>query len=179
MGFEKKVVPNFTESLGALVAGPLGKNRYNTDGSLDSTFGNNGIVISDVGDGGIRKIALQTDAKIVAAGSVDGDFVLVRYLSGLEVGVVDFSSSQNTLFVYPNPIERETTLGYTLLADATLSIDLYDINGRLVQSLVKQGKRSAGEQKEMLNLEPSIVPGSYILVLSNGSGRLSLQIVKQ
>lgn len=153
--------------------------RYNTDGSLDSTFGNNGIVISDVGDGGIRKIAIQTDGKIVAAGSVDGDFVLVRYLSGLEVGVLDFSGSQNTLFVYPNPIEREATLGYILLNDATLSIDLYDINGRLVQSLVEQEKRPAGEHKEVLNLGSSIVPGSYILVLSNGLGRLSLQIVKQ
>lgn len=44
--------------------------RYNSDGSLDSGFGNNGQVITDVGpgDAAIESIALQPDGRIVAAG---------------------------------------------------------------------------------------------------------------
>ena len=45
--------------------------RYNPDGSLDSSFGNGGEVITDVGDdASISAMALQPDGKIVVAGDV-------------------------------------------------------------------------------------------------------------
>jgi uncharacterized delta-60 repeat protein len=54
--------------------------RYNADGSLDESFGDNGRVISDlIGFGYANDVALQPDAKIVVAGYVDGDFVVARY----------------------------------------------------------------------------------------------------
>lgn len=61
--------------------------RYNSDGSLDASFGSAGKVVTDfAGDldtaGGI---ALQPDGRIVAAGAslvgMNGDFALVRYNS--------------------------------------------------------------------------------------------------
>ena len=44
--------------------------RYNSDGSVDSTFGNGGMVTTNVGsdDDQAYAIALQSDGKIVAAG---------------------------------------------------------------------------------------------------------------
>ena len=59
--------------------------RYKSNGSLDSTFGGDGIVTTDVGgsdDEGVS-VALQSDGKIVVAGytfaSADYDFAVVRY----------------------------------------------------------------------------------------------------
>ena len=60
--------------------------RYNTDGSLDTTFDNEGKTITDIGtnsnDQGLL-VVLQSDGKIVAAGYSDAggsnDFVVVRY----------------------------------------------------------------------------------------------------
>ena len=54
--------------------------RYNTDGSLDTSFGTNGKVVTDFGLSGSTAyaVAIQTDGKIVAAGSGIG-FSLVRY----------------------------------------------------------------------------------------------------
>jgi len=54
--------------------------RYNTDGSLDLTFGTGGKVTTDFGgvDEG-RAVALQKDGKIVVAGASDGDFAVARY----------------------------------------------------------------------------------------------------
>lgn len=44
--------------------------RFNVDGSLDNTFGKNGIQVIDLGDfEGGYKIALQTDGKIIVAGN--------------------------------------------------------------------------------------------------------------
>ncbi|MDD2780799.1 cadherin-like domain-containing protein [Sulfuricurvum sp.] len=62
--------------------------RYNTDGSLDTTFSNNGMVKTDVGtsyDYG-SSVTVQTDGKILVAGSSrnaagNDDFALVRYNS--------------------------------------------------------------------------------------------------
>ncbi|MCP5094201.1 MAG: hypothetical protein GY943_01480 [Chloroflexi bacterium] len=58
--------------------------RYNSDGSLDASFGTNGKVTTDIG--GIdyaRGVAIQADGKIVVAGrsTVNGEpeFTLVRY----------------------------------------------------------------------------------------------------
>ncbi len=47
--------------------------RYNANGSLDASFGNNGIVITDIDPNGdaINSIALQDDEKIIAAGIRD------------------------------------------------------------------------------------------------------------
>jgi uncharacterized delta-60 repeat protein len=58
--------------------------RYNADGSLDPTFGNNGIVTTAVGDQAIANAAtLQPDGKIVVVGSGGNmnqtSFVVVRY----------------------------------------------------------------------------------------------------
>lgn len=58
--------------------------RYNVDGSLDASFGNNGIVTTAVGDQAIANaVALQADGKIVVAGrggtSNQTSFVVVRY----------------------------------------------------------------------------------------------------
>ena len=58
--------------------------RYNSDGSLDSTFDMDGKVTLDLGGHEeISSIALQSDGKIVAAGWIEKDlaysFVLLRY----------------------------------------------------------------------------------------------------
>ncbi len=60
--------------------------RYNTDGSLDNTFSEDGKQITDLGlrtgDVIINAVAIQPDGKIVVVGSVSfgsDDFVLVRY----------------------------------------------------------------------------------------------------
>ncbi|MGB8367536.1 MAG: delta-60 repeat domain-containing protein, partial [Candidatus Babeliales bacterium] len=58
--------------------------RYNTDGSLDSTFGFGGLVITDLGDfDEINAVVIQKDGKIITAGrsNVSGtfDFALARY----------------------------------------------------------------------------------------------------
>lgn len=59
--------------------------RYNTDGSLDTTFSGDGIVTTDIGTVHDRAydVAIQSDGKLVVAGTAKGgggyDFALVRY----------------------------------------------------------------------------------------------------
>ena len=57
--------------------------RYNTDGSLDTSFSGDGKQTTDFGgDDGATGVALQSDGKIVMVGSSGNDFALARYLGG-------------------------------------------------------------------------------------------------
>ncbi|MBI1814217.1 MAG: hypothetical protein HYR72_04515 [Deltaproteobacteria bacterium] len=59
--------------------------RFNADGSLDSTFGGTGVVTTAIGaaDDALNSLVVQSDGKLVAAGTVFGasrsDFGLARY----------------------------------------------------------------------------------------------------
>jgi uncharacterized delta-60 repeat protein len=57
--------------------------RYNSDGSLDNSFGNNGKVTTDVNTGTeeFNRIKLQSDGNILAIGTSGDDFALSRYVS--------------------------------------------------------------------------------------------------
>ena len=57
--------------------------RYNTDGSLDGSFGTGGIVTTTFGVASSetgRDIAIQNDGKIILVGNSDADFAIARYL---------------------------------------------------------------------------------------------------
>lgn len=58
--------------------------RFNSDGSLDTSFGNSGQALTNLG-GGASAIAIQSDGRIVAAGysynTYGYDFALTRYNS--------------------------------------------------------------------------------------------------
>ena len=72
--------------------------RYNPDGSLDQTFGNGGLVTTDLNEyESSRAVAIQPDGKIVLAGTISRsngtqDFVVVRYN---EDGTLDSSFGQD------------------------------------------------------------------------------------
>ncbi len=73
--------------------GGFGLARYNADGSLDVVFGESGKLVTAVGPyAGCRTIALQSDDKIVAAGTAangfNHDVVVVRYTA---TGTLDTS----------------------------------------------------------------------------------------
>ncbi len=53
--------------------------RYNTDGSLDTSFGSEGIVITDFSS----SVVVQSDGRIVLAGAANGDFAVARYFPGI------------------------------------------------------------------------------------------------
>jgi uncharacterized delta-60 repeat protein len=61
--------------------------RYNTNGTLDTTFGSGGKVITDFGSyESANSLALQSDGRIIVVGSSNGDFAVARYFSN---GVLD------------------------------------------------------------------------------------------
>jgi uncharacterized delta-60 repeat protein len=56
--------------------------RYNSDGTLDTSFSGDGRRTNFADFDGASGVALQGDGRIVAAGVGNGDFALARYLGG-------------------------------------------------------------------------------------------------
>lgn len=82
--------------------------RFNQDGSTDNSFGTGGSVFTDFNSNNdeANSVAIQPDLKIVLAGfqynGLNFDFAVARYLSGLNLGTLEFSTNTSAL-IYPNP----------------------------------------------------------------------------
>lgn len=159
--------------------------RLNSDGTVDNTFGSGGVTYTTFGSYtyyDLENIALQPDLKIVVTGGA-GDFgalldvATARYLSGLNLGVAEFSAAAAAL-IYPNPVNENETLNYTLLNDETLSIELYSTAGALVKTFVKNEKRTAGPHSETLNFPAELAGGNYLLQLTTAKGLQTIKVVK-
>lgn len=157
--------------------------RYNTDGSLDLSFGVNGEVHTPIEYSSfINNVQLQTDGKLIATGdSYDGDrekIAMVRY-TDLNLGTIDLSLPKNSLLVYPNPIEKEATFQYTLDNNETVSIDLVDFQGRVIQNIITNENQSPGLQLVNISLNETIASGNYFLKIASSKGSQSVQIIKK
>jgi uncharacterized delta-60 repeat protein/RHS repeat-associated protein len=94
-----------TLSNGKVLAGGYSGNdfavfKYNTDGSLDTSFGTGGKKIVDVGSSTVDKayaMALQQDGKILVAGISGNDFAVIRLTSA---GALDTSFNTTGKFVF-------------------------------------------------------------------------------
>ncbi|HYV92930.1 MAG TPA: T9SS type A sorting domain-containing protein [Chitinophagales bacterium] len=156
--------------------------QYNADGSLDSSFGSNGKLLTDIdsSDDYARKILVQSDGRIVVSGysskNFNEDISIARFLSDLNLGI--FNPVSASSLIYPNPIHQTETLEYTLTKNESLTIALYDVNGKLIRNFISNEQRTAGAHKETLNIG-ALHSGNYFLTISNGSQKMTVKMVKQ
>jgi uncharacterized delta-60 repeat protein len=101
--------------------------RYNTNGSLDTTFDTDGKVTTAIGSGEDRalSVVLQSDGKIVAAGysyngSNNNDFAVVRYSNAISISnAATWVGAQSISCPAPNPWVNEK-LGFASNAKPVL-----------------------------------------------------------
>ena len=123
--------------------------RYNTDGTLDQRFGDHGKVTTAVGqgDGKANTVAVQSDGKIILAGSAyDGDnseFAVVRYNAS---GKLDLSfnvaGSVLTAIGSKAPEAENTAPGASMavINDPDGYTNVRDYDGKVIAT-VKKGER--------------------------------------
>ena len=103
--------------------------RYNTNGSLDTSFDNDGIVTTEVRNAFslASAVAIQADGKIVAAGNSSGGLSLVRYNAN---GSLDTTFNGTGIVITPG----NGALSVVIQADGKiLTISGFSSGGRLVR----------------------------------------------
>ena len=163
--------------------------RYQSNGAIDSSFAANAIIILTIPpaayyDPGNQSndLILQSD-KILIAGYNDykseTDLYIARFLNDITLGIINFSSPKNTILIYPNPIHQTATLKYTLSESENITINLFDINGKLVQTFIANQNQPKGNYSEQLNFSSSLASGNYFLTIGNAREKETVKITKQ
>lgn len=148
--------------------------RFGTDGILDTTFGTDGTVSTDVlgrEDYGTA-VTLQPDGKIVFAGysytaQGDASFVVARYNNTL-LGTEDY---QNVEFrLYPNPAREQLTIEMND-ASSTYQLEIIDMLGKKVYNT---------EIQKMEQVDVSaLATGTYLVKLNSNLQTTTVRFVKQ
>lgn len=159
--------------------------RYTTSGALDNTFGTNGKVSTDISGHGDAAfgMALQADEKIVVAGysnnGTNNDFLVLRYLSGINVGIDDLAADNGTPLIYPNPVKDAANVSFTLRHDGKVTLQLQDLSGNILHSFFQQRVERSGKHTEKLSLPPSLISGNYLLRIETEEGTAVVKLTKQ
>jgi uncharacterized delta-60 repeat protein/LPXTG-motif cell wall-anchored protein len=178
------VVPAFSSSVQASTP---------ADGTLDTTFGTNGITSTDIGRGAndyAESVAIQTDGKTIVVGSsiISGssDFSLVRYnTNGSLDTTFDTDGKVTTNFdnetseaqlVALQPNGKITVVGYT--GSRKLAIARYNIDGSLDTTFDTDGKATSSVDVGDYAQSVAIQPDGKIIVVgridTNGGSDISL-----
>lgn len=153
--------------------------RLNEDGIYDNTFGANGkVVLDDVPGTFFYSLALQPDLKILAGGRAGPTQMLIaRYTSGMNVGIGEVDAYIGSTLVYPNPItDNQVTIEYELKSDERISIELFDLTGKMIVQLQSWTAQSAGSYLKMLAL-PELSAGNYLMKLNTEEDSVSVKMM--
>ncbi len=158
--------------------------RYDINGVLDDTFGTAGKLVVPVSTGyeSIYSMRMLEDGKLVAAGfselSGQRQFTVMRFTPNLPIGIAEPLHFVRDAFVYPNPVNRLTTISYSLDADEIVSLDLVDLQGRVIKSLIHYQHQNAGFHQILLDINEELKSGEYFIRLYNHNNMVSVKLVK-
>jgi len=127
--------------------------RYNTDGSLDPSFGDDGKVTTTVGqDGGkANTVAVQSDGKIIVAGSAsagdNNEFAVARYNASGKLDM-SFNSAGNVLTAIESKAAEDRSAAedtepgpsMAMINDPDGYTNVRDYDGKVIAT-VKKGER--------------------------------------
>ena len=161
--------------------------RYNPDGSLDESFGNEGKLVTVITNfnGKVNWIAVQTDGKIILAGKWGSDFVLLRYnqdgtldtsFNGNGQVDTDFGGGDEAKGIAIQSNGKIILVGRTWVNYAEdFAIARYNLNGQLDTSFNGNGKVTTdfgeGEKANAVAIQPD---GRIVVAGSGGYGKFAL-----
>ncbi|HUM47679.1 MAG TPA: delta-60 repeat domain-containing protein [Chitinophagales bacterium] len=151
--------------------------RCKANGTLDSTFGNGGITITDFNfyADQAMAMALTPDNKVVLSGyskdfTLDNDFAVARYDNDFATSMENHHLNESPGFgVFPNPAGRELTLRFEQSTNSNVTITIKSCDKR-VSFTAFNGYCSAGKFEKQFTLPPTVIPGFYLIEVLDDHG---------
>ena len=101
----------------------------------------------------------------------DNQFVYSKVVIAKIAGSISYSLDQN----YPNPVKQSTVIGYATPERTMVSITLYDVQGRMVKSLVN-GIKEAGAYTYTLNTD-NLSKGIYYYTMRTTDFKTTMRLI--
>lgn len=142
--------------------------RYNTDGSIDTTF-DTGSNFSNV----VLSVALQDDNKILASGSFESfDGEERPRVARLNPGTLSIKDTEAfSVSLYPNPVTDKLTLSLNNL-NADAEVIVTDITGKTVHTATCNGTVATIDMS-------GLQQGLYIIKVTAGQQSFTSKVIKQ
>ncbi len=159
--------------------------RLNQNGSIDTSFGDNGLshFMAGPSDSYPVTVELQSDGKALLVGFTSGNspnngMAVARIITSLDVGIVDLKTEQVQVLVYPNPIVDDAAFQFELTQEATVSVELFNIEGKSIQQILSTSMLNSG--KHVLPIDLTNFPaGVYLLKLNTDNSETSVRLSKR
>ncbi len=145
---------------------------------LGGTSQDNAYSIRETIDGGyIVAGGSSSNNGDITAGRGGFDYWIVK-LSPVVLGATEINTSLSNPQIFPNPISNLTTISFSLLQSEKISVNIYDITGRLIKNLII-GNLNPGEHQLKWNVadENKIDDGVYLLNITGESFSQSCKLV--
>ncbi len=151
--------------------------RYNPNGSLDTTFGDAGKVINDLGS---TSITIQPDGKILTIGGKDGDAVLARYSGTLPPTTTATFNSKAASDGWILESTETSNVGGTLDKTATTFYVGDDLKDRQYRSIISFNTAALPDnaivisaqvkirRQGLVGTDPFTTHGNLLLEIRNG-----------
>lgn len=152
--------------------------RLNTDGSVDTDFGTIGRILFSAPTPQrpwFVSVKIQQSGAIVVGGR-NNYAIIQKYLSGDSLGTVDFSKGNGT-YIYPNPLTETSVLEYTLANAETITVELIDVNGRVLKTYTSNQEQPAGLYRQNLNSD-DLPSGTYFITVTSAKGKITIKAIK-
>lgn len=155
--------------------------RFNSDGTLDATFGTNGqIVFSIYGfDDVARDVKAQPDGKIVISGlskinSLDRVYMVARLTENSTILSTSEITPIKTIRLHPNPAQNQITVSglNSFFSSTQLNVTLVGIDGKVLQA----ESISTSDSYEIPIAD--LASGIYVLKISDEQNEFTQKFIK-
>jgi len=149
--------------------------RYNKNGSIDESFGEEGKAITNFGNAYelVRAAAIQNDDKIILVGSIfegNDHFALARFNNTI-TGTIYVGDKDNMFNIFPNPIHTFASIHInSSLNSGTLCI--YNMLGNKMRTIEHIFGQTITIQREQL------AAGFYLIQLTEGARVIGEKIIE-
>jgi len=144
------------------------------------TFSDAAINMGDYGSAGMPKIVVLGGGGHTVFYNVNNTVNITDLQDGIDAallatGIQEQSELASSLNVYPDPIMDNAQIKFTLARSADVTLDLYDLSGKLVKN-VYGGRLSAGVHS--IELATDAIPAAvYLVKLSDGTQNAFINMV--
>jgi uncharacterized delta-60 repeat protein len=153
----------------------LSLTRLNIDGVLDNTFNSSGTYYNNFSNNSdyLHHLRLQGNKLLVGGFSATtSNFMLARLDLGLPLTVLENTTSQESVSVFPNPSNSYITIGKPKSKQEPFKYKITDVTGRVIQSDVS----SYNDKIEIIALKI----GNYFIEITDKDNRIVTQkLLKQ
>ena len=91
-------------------------------------------------------------------------------------GIADISAAIDAINVTPNPTSGQTTVTLEATAETTITVELYDMTGRLI-SYLYSGSLEVGKKNITFSTD-NLTSGVYLIKANDGKASLQKRFVK-